>query len=183
MEKPLRGHKQSHRKFNIKGTITNCQRVTKLLYPRPSVQPQQMLHLLSHQDRILTSVRSVSKPNKLIGYKQSLKTKEETKYLNLTWRAKNAPSQQKTQSVMLYIKNIYIYIYIGEPQSLKTKEETKYLNLTWRAKIAPSQQKTQSVILYIKKIYILGNLRVTITQWSSWTWIEWVLHIQYQIGI
>ena len=137
MEKPLRGHKQSHRKFNIKGTITNCQRVTKLLYPRPSVQPQQMLHLLSHQDRILTSVRSVSKPNKLIGYKQSLKIKEETKYLNLTWRAKNAPSQQKTQSV----------------------------------------------ILYIKKIYILGNLRVTITQWSSWTWIEWVLHIQYQIGI
>ena len=137
MEKPLRGHKQSHRKFNIKGTITNCQRVTKLLYPRPSVQPQQMLHLLSHQDRILTSVRSVSKPNKLVGYKQSLKTKEETKYLNLTWRAKNAPSQQKTQSV----------------------------------------------ILYIKKIYILGNLRVTITQWSSWTWIEWVLHIQYQIGI
>ena len=29
----------------------------------------------------------------------------------------------------------------------------------------------------------MGNLRVTITQWSSWTWIELVLHIQYQIGI
>ena len=24
MEKPLQGHKQSHRKLNIKGTITNC---------------------------------------------------------------------------------------------------------------------------------------------------------------